>query len=202
MLELQALELERGGYRLFQPLDLQVCAGETVAIEAGNGVGKTTLLRCIAGLVEAAEGALRRPSLASTGHAAVVRLLAHQLAIKGLLTVLENLHFWAMLDGGHADTARILALLEAHGLAGYEWQAGHTLSAGQRKRVALTRLVLNPGELWLLDEPFANLDSAGIDLVAQRIREHSARGGAVVLTAHGPLPVDLAVRRVRLEPMP
>jgi heme exporter protein A len=196
MLELQALELERGGYRLFQPLDLQVAAGELIAIEADNGVGKTSLLRALAGLLEPVAGKLR---IGSAATASVVRLMAHQLAIKGLLSVLENLRFWSALDGTLATDAQISAVLDAHGLSGFEFQLAHTLSAGQRKRVALCRLALNPGQLWLLDEPFANLDPSGCALVAAAITAQLARGGAVLLTAHGALPLNLPARVVRLE---
>jgi heme exporter protein A len=196
MLELHALELERGGYRLFQPLDLRVEAGELIAIEADNGVGKTSLLRAIAGLLEPAAGQVLK---GTDPKPVVVRLLAHQLAIKGLLNVLENLRFWSALDGALAPDTQIGVVLDQHGLAGFEWQLAHTLSAGQRKRVALCRLALNPGQLWLLDEPFANLDPSGCALVAAAIAAQLARGGAVLLSAHGALPLSLPARVVRLE---
>lgn len=196
MLEIQALQLERGGYPLFRPLDLQVGAGELIAIEADNGVGKTSLLRAIAGLLQPVAGSLR---VGSPEQPVVVRLLAHQLAVKGLLSVQENLRFWSALDGVTASTAQIAAVLESCGLAGFEYQLAHTLSAGQRKRVALCRLALNPGQLWLLDEPFANLDPAGCARVAAAIQAQLQRGGAVLLTAHGALPLELPARTLRLE---
>ena len=196
LLRLDALVIERGGVALFAPLDLEIAAGALVAIEAGNGVGKTSLLRAIAGLLPEASGHIGRRRHPE----ARLRLLGHQLGIKGALSVEENLAFWSALDGQRASRAEILAQLDAIGLAGFELQAGHTLSAGQRKRVALCRLALNPGDLWLLDEPFANLDAAGCAAVARAIAAQQARGGAVVLTSHGgAFPVDLpTLRRVRL----
>lgn len=194
LLQVRDLLIERGELPLFRPLDLDIVPGDLIAIEADNGVGKTSLLRALAGLLPITSGSL------TPGRSPLsLRLMAHQLAIKGLLNVLENLRFWSALDGARASDDAISAALAHFGLAGFEYQLGHTLSAGQRKRVALARLHLNPGELWLLDEPFANLDASGCALVAAAIHHHREQHGAVLLTSHGSLPVDLDVRRLRLE---
>jgi heme exporter protein A len=200
LLRLSALLVERGNLPLFAPLDLAVHAGEAVVIEAANGVGKTSLLRAIAGLLPPASGSIER----RRHPGARLRFLAHQLGIKGPLAVAENLRFWTTLDGVRAEPAQILAALDQVGLPGFEWQAGQTLSAGQRKRVALARLALDPGELWLLDEPFANLDAAGCALVGKAIADQRGRGGAVLLTSHGgALPVALPdARTLRLQAHP
>lgn len=200
LLRLSGLVIERGDAPLFAPLDLVVPAGGAVVIEAGNGVGKTSLLRAIAGLLPAASGTIER----RRHPGARLRFLAHQLGIKGPLSVAENLRFWTTLDGVTASPDQILAALDQVGLPGFEWQAGQTLSAGQRKRVALARLTLDPGELWLLDEPFANLDAKGCALVGAVIAAHRDRGGAVLLTSHGgALPVTLrGAQTLQLEAHP
>jgi heme exporter protein A len=117
--------------------------------------------------------------------------LGHQHGHKGELTTLENLAFSLALQGGQGDTERALANV---GLFGYEDTLARRMSAGQNKRLALARLSLSPAKLWLLDEPYANLDLGGIDLVNAMLGKHIAHGGAALLTTHGayaapPVPV-------------
>ncbi|MGQ0800931.1 MAG: heme ABC exporter ATP-binding protein CcmA [Pseudomarimonas sp.] len=176
----------RNESRIFGPLDLHVDTGEALLIEGENGAGKTTLLRVLAGLLSASEGEIRirgskadRYSVAST-----VLLLGHLLGNKGELTALENLRF-AMGIFGRRTIADPEAALAAVGLAGFEDHPARLLSAGQRKRLALARLGLLPAPLWLLDEPFANLDLQGIGLVNSLLEKHLAKGGAALITSHG-----------------
>ncbi len=176
----------RNDLRIFGPLDLHIDHGEALLIEGENGAGKTTLLRVLAGLLTASEGEIRireavadRYSVAST-----VLLLGHLLGHKGELTALENLQF-AMGIFGRRATADPESALAAVGLAGFEDHPARLLSAGQRKRLALARLSLLPAPLWLLDEPFANLDLQGIALVNTLLEKHLAEGGAALITSHG-----------------
>jgi len=186
LLSAHGLGFLRNDSRIFGPLDLQVSSGETLLVEGGNGAGKTTLLRVLAGLLPPSEGDIRilgrsadRFSVASQ-----VLLLGHLLGHKGELTALENLRF-AMGLFGHRDAADPEQALAEVGLAGYEDHQARLLSAGQRKRLALARLGLLPAPLWLLDEPFANLDLQGIALVNQLLERHLQRGGAALVTSHG-----------------
>ncbi|MFA5683596.1 MAG: heme ABC exporter ATP-binding protein CcmA [Lysobacteraceae bacterium] len=186
LLAAEGLGFLRNDERIFGPLDLHVQRGEALLVEGGNGAGKTTLLRVLAGLLPATEGRiLIRGQRAD--HDAIARnalLLGHLLGHKGELTALENLRF-AMGLFGRRDGADPEAALADVGLAGHEEQPARMLSAGQRKRLALARLSLLPAPLWLLDEPFANLDLEGIALVNRLIDRHLAGDGAALITSHG-----------------
>jgi len=186
LLDAAGLTFARNGEPVFGPLELHVERGEALLVEGSNGSGKTTLLRVLAGLLGASGGEIRiggRPA-ERDAVAAHVSLLGHQLGHKGELTALENLRFSAGLFGRRPGCTPD-GTLEEVGLAGYEDQPARTLSAGQRKRLALARLRLVPAPLWLLDEPFANLDLDGIDLVNRLIEHHLADGGGALLTSHG-----------------
>jgi heme exporter protein A len=186
LLSAHGLSFARNDQPIFGPLDLHVCAGEALLVEGENGAGKTTLLRVLAGLLPAGEGEIRLNDKPADrfGIASTVLLLGHLLGHKGELTSLENLHF-AMGLFGRRDAADPEAALANVGLAGFEDHPARMLSAGQRKRLALARLSLLPAPLWLLDEPFANLDLHGIDLVNQLLERHLAKGGAALITSHG-----------------
>jgi heme exporter protein A len=168
------------------PLDFRLHAGEVALVEGDNGSGKTTLLRILAGLLHIDEGELhwRDKPWRREEHLGDTLFLGHHLGLKSDLSAHENLKVAAGLygarDGRHAEDV----LLDV-GLAGYEDEPVRRLSAGQKKRAALARLVLLPATLWLLDEPYANLDRTGIELVNRLLAEHSARGGAALVTSHG-----------------
>ncbi|GIX36408.1 MAG: cytochrome c biogenesis ATP-binding export protein CcmA [Lysobacteraceae bacterium] len=201
LLEARGLSYHRNEERIFGPLDLRVEPGEALLVEGGNGSGKTTLLRVLAGLLRASEGEVAHPALADRGRGALA-LLGHALALKAELSCIENLRFAAGLFGRRHDRTAEGCLEEA-GLAGYEDQLAARLSAGQRKRLALARLRLGSAPLWLLDEPFANLDLAGIDLVHRLIQSHLAEGGGALLTSHGAYPAGSYRYRVqRLDALP
>jgi heme exporter protein A len=186
LIEARALRYARNDEPIFGPVDLQVEGGEALLVEGDNGSGKTTLLRVLAGLLQPQEGAIRYPGAADSGLGArgQVALLGHALAHKAELSCAENLEFAGRLFGQRAGASIEHCLAEV-GLAGYEAQPARQLSAGQRKRLALARLRLMSAPLWLLDEPFANLDLTGIALVNRLIESHLAEGGGALVTSHG-----------------
>lgn len=187
-LTVRAVLVERLGAPIFAPVSFSLHQGEVLCLEGANGAGKSTLLRALAGLVPIAEGSvhwfgreLPAPDALTRGE---IGFMGHQLALRSELSALDNLRFLAALDGV-APAEVDLALFEQVGLSGYEEQAAGRLSAGQRKRLALARLLLpSAHRLWLLDEPFANLDRAGQDLVA-RLIAGVRRRAAVVHSSHG-----------------
>jgi heme exporter protein A len=193
LLECRGLAFARNEEPVFGPLDFALHPGEALQVHGGNGRGKTTLLRVLAGLLPAGAGEVRFQGRAVDREhlARGCAFLGHQLGHKGELSTLENLEFATALQGGEGAP---LAALEAVGLGGYEDTLARRMSAGQNKRLALARLSLSPASLWLLDEPYANLDLDGIALVNRMLGAHVAKGGAALLTTHGayaapPVPV-------------
>ena len=203
LLDARSLAFARNEDRIFGPLDFQLGPGEALLVLGGNGAGKTTLLRVLAGLLATAEGEVwmagRRVDREHLARGSAY--LSHLPGHKADLGALENLAFSAALHGGRGEDLNT-ALSEV-GLAGYEDTPARRLSAGQNKRLALARLRLQSAPLWLLDEPYANLDLDGIALVNRLIMAHTASGGAVLLTTHGayaapPVPVrTLTLARAR-----
>jgi heme exporter protein A len=186
LLDATGLRFSRNDEPVFGPLDLAVDIGEALLVQGENGAGKTTLLRVLAGLLRADAGEVRidgRPATAAE-RAGVIGYLGHLPGLKGDLTTLENLHYLGGLQGRRPKQTAAHAL-DVVGLAGYEDAFARQLSAGQRKRLSLARLWLSPCPLWLLDEPYANLDLEGIDLVNRLIQSHLRLGGAALLTTHG-----------------
>ena len=192
LLRTQGLSGQRGERTLFQGLDLSFTPGSVVWLRGRNGRGKTTLLRLLAGLasplsgeVQIAGRELRQAGPAWRRHWVYI---AHQNALKDDLTALEALRFLADLHGLGADLKQLTHALQRLGVARSQHALVRTLSQGQRRRVALARLVLSHAcPLWLLDEPFDALDSDGIEALNAVIAEHAAAGGCVVLTSHQPL---------------
>jgi heme exporter protein A len=186
LLEARGLSFLRADEPVFGPLDFALYPGELALVEGDNGSGKTTLLRQLAGLLHIGEGELLWRGL-PWGHdrnLGEVIFLGHQLGLKMDLSPRENLRIVAGLHGTREGCSEASALEEV-GLAGYEDEPVRRLSAGQKKRAALARLLLLPATLWLLDEPYANLDRAGIALVNRLIGMHVARAGAALVTSHG-----------------
>jgi heme exporter protein A len=186
LLEARRLAYARNDEPIFGPLDFVLQPGEVVLIEGDNGAGKTTLLRVLSGLLEATSGDILLDgeplTLAKLSHQ--VALLGHQPGLKGDLTASENLRFAAGLGGVRAGISPTTALTGV-GLEGFADVPTRQLSAGQKKRVALARVLLAPVGLWLLDEPYANLDLEGIKLVNRLLESHARRGGAALITSHG-----------------
>jgi heme exporter protein A len=171
---------------VFGPLDFGVARGETLLVEGDNGSGKTTLLRVLAGMLPASTGEIRfdgAPASRDSRNGCTL-LLGHRPGMNESLSARENLVFLAGLYGRREDVTAAAAM-EAVGIAGWIDEPLRVLSAGQKKRVGLARLWLLPGDIWLLDEPYANLDRQGIDLVNALIAGHCARGGAALVTSHG-----------------
>ena len=187
LLTARGLRFSRDGESIFGPLDLVVASGAALVVEGGNGAGKTTLLRVLAGLLDASDGEIAWQGAVLDGGRRVagsIALLGHQLGLKGDLTPRENLRFRLAL-GGLRTGITADAALRSVGLEGYEDAPVRTLSAGQRKRSALAALLLSPAALWLLDEPYANLDRGGQQVVDRMLETHCLRGGSVVFTSHG-----------------
>ena len=204
MLEADALECVRGERRLFAGLGFTLEAGELLYLQGRNGAGKTSLLRMLTGLLPPVAGEVRwrGESIARQGEQFRSELcyLGHLNAIKEELTPLENLGISARLAGEALDEAAALDALAQVGLAGREDLACKHLSQGQKRRVALARLVHEARPLWILDEPFVALDVAAVDWLAGVIGGHVARGGLVVMTTHQPVAIPGAsVRELRLS---
>jgi heme exporter protein A len=186
LLAARGLAFTRNDEPVFGPLDFAVGVGEALLVQGDNGAGKTTLLRVLAGLLRADAGEIDidgRVAQASLRSRAIA-YLGHLPAMKAELTTLENLDF---LCGLHGRRPRQLPgdALTMVGLAGHEDSLARQLSAGQKKRLSLARLWLSPAPLWLLDEPYANLDLDGINLVNRMISAHLRDGGAALVTTHG-----------------
>ena len=186
LLEARGLSFLRQDEPVFAPLDFRLHAGELALVEGDNGSGKTTLLRILAGLLHVDEGELywRGEPLQRDTCAGEILFLGHQLGLKADLSPRENLHIAAGLFGCRNGVG-VTTVLDQIGLRGYEDESVRRLSAGQKKRAALARLLLLPATLWLLDEPYANLDRIGIALVNQLLETHTTAGGAALVTSHG-----------------
>ena len=184
LLECRGLSFSRNEEAIFGPLDFRLGPGESLLVLGGNGAGKSTLLRVLAGLLAAGSGEVRLAGrLVAQGHlASDCAFIGHLPGHKGELSALENLRFTAAMHDSRVSPEQALA---AVGLAGFEDTLARRMSAGQNKRLALARLSLSAARVWLLAEPYANLDLDGIALVNELITGHVARGGAVLLTTHG-----------------
>jgi heme exporter protein A len=202
-LEARALACSRGPATLFRDIDLRISKGECVAVRGPNGSGKTTLLRCVAGLTRADRGAvlwdgedIRRDA----GRFRANLLFAgHLPGIKDDLSAEENLHCALALRGIGASPSAARAALGDVGLDKRRMLPARRLSAGQRRRIGLARLILDPAPLWALDEPLTALDDEGQRLFAVLLERHLAGGGLALLATHhdfAPLPA----RELRLGP--
>jgi heme exporter protein A len=188
MLEGRDLACWRGERAVFAGLSFTLPPGGALLLVGANGAGKSSLLRLLAGLVPLAEGELLwqgRDALADrVAHAARLRYLSHQDALKPSLSARENLSFYARLWGGGVEAA-----LESVGLAELAELPARVLSSGQKRRLALARLALAPAPLWLLDEPTVGLDAASVEKLGVLLAAHRAAGGAVLAATHLPLPL-------------
>lgn len=199
MLEASNLECVRGDRRLFAGVGFRLDGGEMLFLQGKNGSGKTTLLRMICGLTHPVAGEIRwkGETIGKLGEEFREELcyLGHLNAIKEELTPLENLTASAKLAGEELSEDEALDALEAVGLLGREDLACKYLSQGQKRRVALSRLVHEKRALWVLDEPFVALDVAAVAWLAGLIGAHLQRGGMAVLTTHQT--VDIPAGQVR-----
>lgn len=204
MLEVLDLECVRGERSLFSGLGFRLEAGELLYLQGKNGAGKTSLLRMLIGLLPPETGEIRwngEPIRAlADDYRANLCYLGHLNAIKEELTPLENLLAAARLADDDLSEDDALDALEQVGLAGREDLACKYLSQGQKRRVALARLVVNRRPLWVLDEPFVALDVAAVDWLAGIISAHLQRGGLAVMTTHQPVNIPAgAIKELRLS---
>lgn len=198
LLEARDLSLWRGQRWLFRELDIDLHARELLHLTGVNGAGKTSLLRVLAGLLPADSGLVGVGGCRPVDARDQLAFLAHRDGITGALSPLENLEFCERMQGRRSDPVRIERALADCGLAGYLDTPCQALSAGQRRRVALTRLALSPAPVWLLDEPYTNLDTAGVQWLDAILLRHLEAGGAVMLTAHHSLALEYGPSR-RME---
>ena len=188
MLSVTDLQCIRGDRCLFENLSFELNAGELLHLHGHNGSGKTTLMRTLCGLVQPAAGEIswngENISKLQEEFTRHVMYLGHKNAIKDDLTGVENLLTSSLLDGAVQQPAAAWKALEEMGLRGFEDLPTKVLSQGQKKRVALSRLLLTETRLWVLDEPFVALDKAAVAHLQEVIRCHVANGGMVILTTH------------------
>ena len=199
-LKVESVSLERGGRVLFAPLSLEMSSGEALTILGPNGAGKSSLLRAITGFLPVSGGRFALDggdpdlSLAEQAH-----YLGHADALKGALTAHENLAFWAGVLGAPADRRTNESALSRIGLAHVMDFPVRALSAGQKRRVALARLLVARRPIWLLDEPTTALDMSAQALFAGVMQEHLEGGGLILAATHAPLGLA-STRIVQLAP--
>ncbi len=179
LLSLTSVGCTRGGLFILDNVSFQVSGGEALILRGPNGSGKTTLLRTIAGLQPAARGTIETADDS-------IAYGAHADGLKATLTVVENLTFWAALFG----TRGIDAALQAFDLVGLRDRRAGALSAGQKRRLGLARLMVTGRPIWALDEPTVSLDAASVAMFARAIEAHLAGGGAAVIATHIDLGLD------------
>jgi heme exporter protein A len=201
-LDVDQVHVWRGDRHVLKGVSLTLRAGELLHVWGANGTGKTTLLRVVCGLLRPEQGTVAwggRPIGAQRAEfQATLAYASHEPALKSDLTALENLRFAVGLKRPAAD-AELQACLDRTGVGRCADLPARVLSAGQRRRVAMARVLGVKAPLWLLDEPFTNLDLAGTGLVSSLLHEHVSGGGLALVVAHQDLDVGLAVRRMELD---
>jgi heme exporter protein A len=190
-IEAQALAVERGGRIIFTNIGFQLGAGEALLVTGPNGAGKSSLLRAIAGLLPLAAGRITFAPECGDRVGELCHYIGHLDALKPSLTIAENLEFWAALLGSKTRagdaTTKIEAALARLGLARIADLPAAYLSAGQKRRAALARLLAVHRPLWLLDEPATALDAASQSVVIEMMKAHLAEGGMIIVATHAPL---------------
>jgi heme exporter protein A len=182
MLHVSNLSVARGGMTLLSGVDFSLTSGQILVLRGANGLGKTSLLRCIAGLQNPVEGQITAPeTVAYSGHAD---------GLKGQMTVLENLAFWSSIYHGPSPEVA----LDAYDLHALADRPAANLSAGQKRRLGLARMQVSGCALWVMDEPTVSLDADNVALFRAALDRHVQSGGAAVITTH----IDLAIASARL----
>ncbi|WP_151719291.1 heme ABC exporter ATP-binding protein CcmA [Gemmobacter serpentinus] len=180
---IEDLAVARGGVCVLEGVRLALSPGQAVILRGANGIGKTTLLRTLAGLQPALRGTITAPPES-------IAYGAHADGLKSVLTVEENLAFWAAIHG----TSGIEPALVRMNLADLRDRRAANLSAGQKRRLGLARLLVSGRPYWLLDEPTVSLDTASVALFADVLRDHLAAGGAALIATH----IDLGLPEARV----
>lgn len=173
LISVRGLAVSRGGRRAVEGVDFDLAAGEALILRGPNGIGKTTLLRTVAGLQPATEGSIQADPDA-------IAYAAHADGLKGALSVAENLRFWREVFGGPAIDRAVAAM----NLSDLVSRPAAMLSAGQKRRLGLARLLVTGRPVWVLDEPTVSLDAGSVALFADAVRAHLARGGAALMATH------------------
>jgi heme exporter protein A len=187
LLSAQGLACRRGNRLLFKDLSLEIGPGDALVVTGDNGSGKTSLIRLLAGL--------GRPFAGTVTRSAKLALLGHETALKPVLTVRQNLAFWSSCSDG--DDA--MASLDAVGLGAMADLPVRYLSSGQKRRVAIARLLLADAPVWLLDEPTVGLDAGSTSVLEVLLAQHRAKGGGVIAVTH--VPIDLPdAQRLTVSP--
>ena len=188
----------RGGREVFSGLDFEAASGQALAVTGPNGSGKTSLLRLIAGLLTMADGSIGLEggegelTLAEQAH-----YLGHRDALKPALSVLENLCFWQKFLGDEVfDAKQAMGSLASVGIDHAAQLPAAFLSAGQRRRLSIARLLAARRPIWLLDEPTSALDASAQGLFAGLMKDHLARGGLIIAATHAPLGIEARELRI------
>jgi heme exporter protein A len=201
-LEAEKIHVWRGERHVLKGVSLRLSPCELLHVSGPNGTGKTTLLRVITGLLRPEQGTVSwrgRPIQQTLPeYQAALAYGAHEPALKGDLTALENLRFSVGLKR-RVSTAELTAALRSTGVGGCADLPARVLSAGQRRRVTMARILAMQASLWLLDEPFANLDAEGSVLVSELLQAHVHAGGLALVVAHHELTLNCSVRRLELN---
>ena len=188
-LSVSDLGIERGGRIVFRKISFALGSGESMSLTGPNGAGKSTLLRALAGLLPITEG--RIDCTPPAGHLAeTVHYIGHADALKASLTARENLQFWAAMLGSDGAAPSVETALGRFGLAAIADLPAAYLSAGQKRRLALAKLLVASRPIWLLDEPMTALDAVSQAMMGETMLAHLAGGGLVVAATHAPLLLD------------
>ena len=196
MLKIQSLSCRRGGRKIFRDVSLDLRAGDTLLVTGANGSGKSTLLRMLAGLLPPLSGSIfwqgQNIEEDPDTYRQSLRYVGHLDTVKPELTVAEMLDYWRALQGVDSNTAPLSQ--DPFGLSPLLDKPVRTLSAGQKRRLALTRLIFSKASLWLLDEPLTALDQVGQDILIDCIAKHSADGGISLIATHHDMTLSGATR--------
>jgi len=200
-LSAENLTLFRGDRCLFRGVSFALDSGELLILEGANGSGKTSLMKALVGMLDLETGVVYwngAPvnSQRQVFHGSLV-WTAHRVGLKADLTLVENLRFEAALRPQAGDDME--PVLERLGISRLKPLPLRSLSAGQQRRVALARMLLADVPLWLMDEPFTNLDREGRALVMRLVKEHLGKGGLCIMAAHQDVEIDVPVKRVTLQ---
>ena len=199
LIRTENLCFERDEIKVIDPVNLELNSGDLLQVEGCNGSGKTTLLRLLTTAIKPTSGRIfyqgKKLSDCRYEYCSNIIFIGHQIALKERLTPVENLNWLSPIGISQDSINRALDLV---GLRDFETAPSWSLSAGQKRRVALARLIVSNAKIWFLDEPFTAIDTQGIGLMRQLIDDHVSKGGAVVFSTHQS--VDMKnVRRYSLK---